>query len=413
MILCVPDSQLWRSVYKGAISELMHGRIWDRTTGTITEAQAIAREVYFDMSTCNLEAVFFSMNEINERIAAALEMIASKPACCPDTIGQEMPEEPLPGYPPIGPGEDFSDVPAYKSYKCQAATYLMQRMEGAFDGMVADGVQSKLALGVAIVTGSLAYILPSQGLAKLISGLGTLSALVSALITGEDLSVSDMADAISGNQTDFICALYCGVNVENSISMALDVLSGLGLSDAEYEFVSLFFQPNLVNWLYSFQPTINESGIFYDCSGCGCDDVPCGYLFGVDGETVLGSGAFDYSQLPSTISSVPYAGVHTMVFAMPCDLETECTGWNYCLEFNSTTITTGLAASWTRRITSSGDDCGTSMDIYDDEFPPLGVRMPINSCHFSNPDPFEVVLTIWNSTGPVTDPPSTAVGCEA
>lgn len=68
VVLCIPNSQMWRGMVSGAIYRLTRGRVWDATTGTITEVQAIAKEIHNTMSMCNLEVEL-------ARVATALEGI--------------------------------------------------------------------------------------------------------------------------------------------------------------------------------------------------------------------------------------------------------------------------------------------------------------------------------------------------
>ena len=53
-IVCVPNSVLWRAVVNGAIYNISRGWFWDETTGTITDVQAIAKEIWegFCMTAC-------------------------------------------------------------------------------------------------------------------------------------------------------------------------------------------------------------------------------------------------------------------------------------------------------------------------------------------------------------------------
>lgn len=52
-MLCAPNSLMWDAYVKGAIYELTRGRGWDANTGTITEAQTIAKEIFESMAKCN------------------------------------------------------------------------------------------------------------------------------------------------------------------------------------------------------------------------------------------------------------------------------------------------------------------------------------------------------------------------
>lgn len=52
-MLCAPDSLQWDSFVRGAIYELSRGGGWDANTGSITDVQAIAWEVYESMAKCD------------------------------------------------------------------------------------------------------------------------------------------------------------------------------------------------------------------------------------------------------------------------------------------------------------------------------------------------------------------------
>lgn len=66
-IFCYPDSQKWRGIVRGAFYELTRGRKWDESTGTITEAQDVARQIMESLSmACNTELA---------RIADAIEAL--------------------------------------------------------------------------------------------------------------------------------------------------------------------------------------------------------------------------------------------------------------------------------------------------------------------------------------------------
>lgn len=41
-----PDSPKWRYLLKGLLLSPSHGRFWDESTGTVTDAQAIGLDIY-------------------------------------------------------------------------------------------------------------------------------------------------------------------------------------------------------------------------------------------------------------------------------------------------------------------------------------------------------------------------------
>lgn len=44
-VIELPASQSWRAVFIGLLLNPTHGRFWDETTGIVTDAQAVAKEM--------------------------------------------------------------------------------------------------------------------------------------------------------------------------------------------------------------------------------------------------------------------------------------------------------------------------------------------------------------------------------
>ena len=68
VMACVPNSDQWKAVFLGAIQSLTYGRLWERETGDIRQAQEIANQI--------VESVNMSCDENFERIAVATEKMA-------------------------------------------------------------------------------------------------------------------------------------------------------------------------------------------------------------------------------------------------------------------------------------------------------------------------------------------------
>lgn len=79
-LVCVPDSQLWRSIVRGQIHNLTRGRTWDKETGSIKAAQAIGWQIYDSLMTCKLDDLITAVNNLNatsETNGLALAAIAN------------------------------------------------------------------------------------------------------------------------------------------------------------------------------------------------------------------------------------------------------------------------------------------------------------------------------------------------
>lgn len=67
-LVCVPDSQFWRSIVRGQIHNLTRGRTWDGDTGSIKSAQAIGWQIYDSLMTCKLDDLVTAVNNLNATI---------------------------------------------------------------------------------------------------------------------------------------------------------------------------------------------------------------------------------------------------------------------------------------------------------------------------------------------------------
>jgi hypothetical protein len=64
-LVCIPDSQLWRSLVRGKIQELARGRVYDETTGSIKQAQTVGWAIYDSFMTCKLDDLVTAIETIN------------------------------------------------------------------------------------------------------------------------------------------------------------------------------------------------------------------------------------------------------------------------------------------------------------------------------------------------------------
>lgn len=64
-LICLPNSQMWRSLVRGKIQELARGRIWDEQTGIIKQAQTVGWAIYDSFMTCKLDDLVTAVENIN------------------------------------------------------------------------------------------------------------------------------------------------------------------------------------------------------------------------------------------------------------------------------------------------------------------------------------------------------------
>lgn len=74
-LVCIPNSQMWRSLVRGKIQELTRGRVWDEQTGIIKQAQAVGWAIYDSFMTCKLDDLVLAVENIgnfNEKLVFEL-----------------------------------------------------------------------------------------------------------------------------------------------------------------------------------------------------------------------------------------------------------------------------------------------------------------------------------------------------
>ena len=73
-LVCIPNSQMWRSLVRGKIQELARGRIWDETTGSIKAVQTVGWAIYDSFMTCKLDDLVEQLETLNITVAAQTEV---------------------------------------------------------------------------------------------------------------------------------------------------------------------------------------------------------------------------------------------------------------------------------------------------------------------------------------------------
>jgi len=408
MFACIPNSVKWKACLAGHIGNLTYGRTWDINTGNVKNAIEMAEAIMESLSMdcgATIQALIDAVNGVN------LTLQQQTPCGC-EGIGTEMPQDPVNTPPDIGPGEDWETVEEYDGYKCLMSATIIHTLIQSQLLLYNSNVEGYFAAFVVIVTAALQWALAAAKLIEISAELGKFQQIVSALISGEDLSLQAIAAELDLNRQELICLLYCSVSASDAQTKFLDFVAVMDLTATERAYLSLYAIPAIFNRLFTYQPDKLILVLAADCSECGCSDiVSCGYVFQVSGPNVLGSGAFRYDGLPFTLSSVPFAGVHVLNYFVPCSIPSECEGEQWCSEFTATTITTGLNANWTRKLHSWNAGCSLNTSDYNDEFPPLNTVMPIGFVELANPSAFTVTMRIYSQLGPIDQAPGVSEAC--
>lgn len=75
VLFCIPNSRKWRGLVTAHIESLIYGRNWDETTGTITDVQAIAREIFESLMMGCIEELVTVHQETNKLLRLTIEAL--------------------------------------------------------------------------------------------------------------------------------------------------------------------------------------------------------------------------------------------------------------------------------------------------------------------------------------------------
>lgn len=260
--LCIPNSRQWRAILVGQISDLAYGRKWNRNTGTITEVQALAREIFETMSITCLDD-----------IAIALECICNGTTVLAEKSGQagQAAEGSLSdGVIETGEGQQFPDQESYFNAKCNSANGIFDTILGMIDWLRDNDVDMLAGLFGGVTSGLLVA-------AALAGPVGWAWALVSSLVVSlagfiiaYALNFSDVSDALDDTHEECVMALYNAadsITAEDNFIAAVEAGSPT-ITAIEASFLRILLSAEILNQL--FEP--REDVAAYESS----DPVDCG-----------------------------------------------------------------------------------------------------------------------------------------
>lgn len=408
-MFCLPNSLKWKAVIAGTLSDLAFGRFWDGFTGNIKDAQQRGNELQESL-IMGCEDVFTG---IVEALSAMTVAIQNQSGCGCESVGTELPEEPSDG-PPTIPDDNFPDVPTYDYYKCKAAGEIVRRQIQSQSILIANSAEGYLNAGIVTVTTVVTFVLTGAGFAGLLALLGFVAKLVQALVTGEGLDLENVRDELTTYQDELMCALFCAPNTDDAKTAYMAIIETTAMNAVEKEYIELYLQPVILNWLFVYQEEIDVLPTVYDCSECGCTVPACGFYFqnNNDGKGDYGSGTFRYDGLPFTISSrainLP-PEYHFINFGTDCTYDEEGCG-NWCVEFLSSTHDN--IGGFNQVLYNYGGACNTRPSDFSSGGIPLNNIMNVGIVNMTWDEPFQITMRILGPALPSDNPPATETNCD-
>lgn len=265
---CVPDSPEWISLFKGCVYLLTRGYSYDSSTGTVTDAQAIGKEVYNSMSFCD------------QMLAALLDISTSiKLNSCGCNIGQAIDTEDgeaggsVP--PPVG-DIVYQEPSAEPNRDCKAANLVHKTLRDLVVELASYNVDDMGALGLALVvgmvTGSIAAVVATP-LAGVIVAVAGAIATFAARLVGVSVDLDSMATIMTSEGQALVCALYEATSASEARDSYLAECEAAGFSALESSALELIMTYAVMDVLFfdtpetaAFWPTYVPE---FDCVSCG------------------------------------------------------------------------------------------------------------------------------------------------
>jgi len=210
VVFCIPNSLEWKATVTGMVTQLLHGRSWDGSTGSITDAQQIGREVFETMAFLCLEDLQAIVVAINQLTATIDGQGASGGGC-----GCAPPGKDTTGIPPEGeegepPPTGYVDFTTPGDDKCVQAHILLDDIQTFLQSCIDAGVQQITWATIGTMEAALVIVLANITGGPLVWALTILSAigaLVWALLTFE-FDLQRILDITTDKYDDLICAIY-------------------------------------------------------------------------------------------------------------------------------------------------------------------------------------------------------------
>lgn len=259
--LCIPNSRQWRAILVGQISDLAYGRKWNRNTGTITDVQRLAREIFETMAITCLDD-----------IAIAIECICNGTTILAEKSGQEgqAAEGSLSdGVITTGEGEQFPDQESYFDAKCNTANGIFDTVLGMIDWLDDNDVDLLAGLFGGVTSGLLVGLALAGPVGWAWAVVGSLMAGLAGFVIRYSLTFADVSAALADTHEACVMSLYNAtdaVTAEDNFIAALEAGSPT-ITSLESDFVKMLLSAEVVNQLFAPREDVGlyESPSPIDC----------------------------------------------------------------------------------------------------------------------------------------------------
>jgi len=315
--VCWPQSEQWEGLLRGFLTLPQRGRTWDERTGTITEIQAVGREITEQnlplvevLMACNDTGLQESFSEIALALRYLADRQFAKP-CCGDGSGgavgggaivgvvvQPIGGNTIPIYGTLPPAaipdgetfpEGFESIEDWDAHKCSVANTIFDGVLGTLSGLATLNLLNVNVLGVLVLAALAAFLpFPPAAIPVMIGALIALAASQALLLEARSYLVD--------NREEWVCWLYEAESVEDLIAILADGLDAMialiGVSGpigtALKLVLMLLFNGDALNQLFDSNADYQYPNA--NCEGClPCEETWFNFDAGNEGFVSVGS----------------------------------------------------------------------------------------------------------------------------
>lgn len=354
-----PDSPQWEAILLGLLTWPIRGRFWDGSTGTITDAQSVGRQIY-DLNVIEGCALVGCLDDLSIAIANLTASIFAT-GTCGGSGGSGITAGPPSSFEDDGSNfpSGYADRADYTDEKCNLAQYILDRLDADFESLKVAGVSGQTSAAIAAILG-IALLTPIPLDEMLVGVAAGILGLVNISLLAYTTAVTQLQTRLNAMS---ICEIYDAQDVDEAVTNVEDWINGgsysqqvltvlLGQSLVGTDAFNVLFEAKSDAINYDELPT-------GDCGGCelGCTST-----------MLQGTGD---PEAGGTLNSAFVTGHYEIVWWVSTtrDMTIALTGWTQLSN------PTDSFRACSVRDTSCGEDLGDCWDIYSSDTNPFPTTM--------------------------------------
>lgn len=251
-VICVPNSRQWRGIFTGQISDLAYGRNYNKLTGTITDAQDIARDIFESMAMTCLDDMII-----------ALQCVCQSATILAEKAGKEAgdtEEPPSDGQVVTGPGEQFPDAETFYSAKCTVSNAVRDTVFETIKWLGDNNIDLLAGLFGGVTSGLIVGLSLAGPAGWAVAIAGSLIPLIAGYLVRYSFSFGDVEDALDETHEATVHALYNGNSTDSSRDGFLSAVdaAATSITVVERQILSFLLSNTLLNQLFEPRPDLMD-----------------------------------------------------------------------------------------------------------------------------------------------------------